>query len=93
MILSGIVSTSQPQGECTGYLKDKSVILNRTKPLGGRDDEDGELRIIEEKKEKLRLTINHLQSVFLMLTVSMVASVLIFFIEIVISVLKIKLFR
>ena len=61
--------------------------------MGDRQEKDGELEIIEEKKEKLRLTINHLQSVFLMLTVSMVASVLIFFIEIVISVLKIKLFR
>ena len=93
MILSGIVSTSQPQGECTGYLKDKSVILNRTKPLGDRQEKDGELEIIEEKKEKLRLTINHLQSVFLMLTVSMAASVVIFFIEMVVTVLQIKLLR
>ena len=87
------MSTSKPQGECTGYLKDKSVILNRTKPLGGRQEKDGELEIIEEKKEKLRLTINHLQSVFLMLTVSMVASVIIFFIEILVTVLQIKLLR
>ena len=93
LILTGIVSTSKPQGECTGYLKDKSVILNRTKPLGGRQEKDGELEIIEQEKDKLRLTINHLQSVFLMLTVSIVASVVIFFIEIVVTVLQIKLIR
>ena len=85
--------TSKTEEECTGYLKDKSVILNRTKPLGGREDKDGESRIIEEKKDKLRLTINHLQSVFLMLTVSIVASVLIFCMEIVTTVLPIKLLR
>ena len=67
--LSGMAFTRKTEEECTGYLKDKSVILNRTKPLGGREDKDGESRIIEEKKDKLRLTINHLQSVFLMLRV------------------------
>ena len=61
--------------------------------MGGRQEKDGELEIIEQEKDKLRLTINHLQSVFLMLTVSIVASVVIFFIEIVVTVLQIKLFR
>ena len=67
--------------------------MNRTKPLGGREERDGDSEIIEEQKDKLRLTIHHLQSVFLMLTVSMVASVVIFFIEIVVRVLQIKLLR
>ena len=67
--------------------------MNRTKPLGGREERDGESEIIEEQKDKLRLTIHHLQSVFLMLTVSMVASLVIFFIEIVVRVLQIKLLR
>ena len=61
--------------------------------MGGRQEKDGELEIIEQEKDKLRLTINHLQSVFLMLTVSIVASVVIFFIEIVVTVLQIKLLR
>lgn len=67
--------------------------MNRTKPLGGRPEVDGEAKIIEEQKDRLRLTINHLQSVFLMLTVSMAASVIIFFIEILVTVLQIKLIR
>ena len=76
---------SKPAGECTGYLKDKSVILNKTQPLGVEQDKGGETKLIERHKQKLRLRLDHLRSVFLMLLVSSVVSLLIFFIEVLIT--------
>ena len=87
----GILSPHKPAGECTGYLKDKSVILNETRTLGGKKNQEGDSKVMELQKEKLRLTLDHLQSVFLMLSVSSIASVGIFFIEILINILQIKL--
>ena len=61
------------------------MILNKTSALGVEQDEDGDRKLIEEHKEKLRLRLEHLQSVFLMLSVSSVVSLVIFIVEILIT--------
>ena len=61
------------------------MILNKTSALGVEQDEDGDRKLIEEHKEKLRLRLEHLQSVFLMLSVSSVVSLVIFTVEILIT--------
>ena len=61
------------------------MILNKTSALGVEQDEDGDRKLIEEHKEKLRLRLDHLQSVFLMLSVSSVVSLVIFIVEILIT--------
>ena len=61
------------------------MILNKTSALGVEQDEDGDRKLIEQHKEKLRLRLEHLQSVFLMLSVSSVVSLVIFIVEILIT--------
>ena len=61
------------------------MILNKTSALGVEQDEDGDRKLIEQHKEKLRLRLEHLQSVFLMLSVSSVVSLVIFTVEILIT--------
>ena len=61
------------------------MILKKTSALGVEQDEDGDRKLIEEHKEKLRLRLEHLQSVFLMLSVSSVVSLVIFIVEILIT--------
>lgn len=61
------------------------MILNKTSALGVEQDEDGDRKLIEEHKEKLRLRLEHLQSVFLMLSVCSVVSLVIFTVEVLIT--------